>query len=181
MHYIGDLTDTSIPDINLGGTLYSLDQLLDKSLLATTTIQTYFIPKESATNKAYAINANETIGQIYGWVGGFDTSGNLDGSIWLMFYPKNGDATTAIQINDPKSFYYWKVKNGTGVSAQALNQQGALSVPQQVAEAAAKKANESMDIFDKIGVLLKTYGPWLIGGAVVLTAAKFIPLPKRNN
>ena len=176
---INDLTDTDIPDINLGGTLYSLGELLDKTLIASTPVTTYFSPISAQVKLAYKYNQGETVGQVFSWVGGYDTQGNADGSIWLMFYPANGDADTALQNNDPKSFYYWKVKDGTGISTKALTAQGVPTVAQQTADKAAKEA----DTMDKISLLFKTYAPYALAVGGLILAAKIIPpfLPKKQN
>ena len=133
---------------------YTADQIIDKTLIGLKPVDVKLEPLDSAAID-HTIATGNPVGVVASWV--TDTNG----AVWWQFYDS---------FENP---YY--VKHAVGeFSIQSLQDQGAVTVKQATAAAAA--ANTST--IDKIGVLAKTYLPWIIGGYIMVKVV--VPLVSKK-
>lgn len=100
--------------LNNIGTTYSVNDIIDKTLIAKKKVEVYDSPNLNR-QKLYDVQPSGTVGVVYSWV-------NKNGSIWWQLYPGN-----KFVIHDANSF-----------SLQALQDQGVVSTREQL-EAEAEK------------------------------------------
>jgi hypothetical protein len=117
----------------------------------------------------YTAPANTIIGTVYSYI--TDANGNL----YLMINPDYFDPSgTPFSDGSGTVFpgsHFWV--DASNVSQQSTNKaKGDLSTQEQ-------KDFANMDTMDKIGLLAKTYLPWIIGGVIVVKV--IVPLATKKN
>lgn len=126
---------------------FSVSEIIGKTLIANVSIPVYEDASDSAQPVGY-VNAGQPVGVVSSWL---DPSPTEDRSeLWWVF-------------NRPNDFPYY-VKHGIGLfNISSLQQQGVLTDVQQAQAAAGSPWYET---------LIKKYGPWVLGGVVVLGLGK---------
>lgn len=135
--------------IKIGGKTYTVNQILDKTLIAAVDTKIYSGAKGTPTVLG-TIKAGQPLGKVYSYLRPDQTG---DGRSWLMF---EGSAN---------SVYYApnEAASGTG-----LKDQGALTVAEEI----KKEEEEKERLHDPISYYFKKFG-WkviLIGGGIYLAA-----------
>lgn len=131
----------------VGGTQYSANQILDKTLVAKAKTAVYM--NGNFKTPAYYVQPGQAIGKVWSYLKPSDSRG---GKAALMFY------------NEKNQAYY--VLDEQAIDTSSLKDQGALTVKQEVAIEKEKALRDN----DPVGYYLKKYGlPALliIGGIVI--------------
>jgi hypothetical protein len=144
------------------GDLVSLDQFIDKTIIAKVKLNVRSYPSTTGSIIAVIPRGNN-VGRVYSWVKGKDKEGKNDGSYWFMYWDKfNGK--TGYTIIEGK--YY---------DLTALKDQGVKSVKEVIEEKKKKEEEENKSWFEKIfGDLNLKDGikKVLIGGAIIYVVVK---------
>lgn len=140
---MGAITDI----VTIGGNQYSINQILDKNIIATRDTQTYSRP--GGTKKSI-VKAGQSIGQVYSYIKASSAS-SPDGRTWFQF--------------DNGYLDYFFVPD-EAVTATGLKDQGVMTVAEQVKAEADEKAR----IEDPIGYYVSKWLPrvLVIGGIIYL-------------
>ncbi len=145
---LGAVSDYDI--IRVGGGNYTVNQVIDKTILANRQTKLYSSASLTSTTKGM-VQAGKPIGKVYSYI---KPSQSSDGNSWLMF--EDG------YLN----FFFVPNEN---VSSEGLKDQGTLTVTQE------KKAEEDAKLKDEspIEYYIKKYatkGILIIGGIIVAVA-----------
>jgi hypothetical protein len=136
-HALGAVTDV----VKLGGRTYSIDQLLDKVLVASGPIRVYDRP---GGNVMFTVSSGQSVGKIYSFNRPSATNG---GQFWLQF-----DHPTAKWPNGvPKAAW---ITSDSYVDTRVLETQGTQTLKQQM-EAEKEKAERQED---PVSYYLKKFG-----------------------
>jgi hypothetical protein len=141
---LGAVTDYD--QITIGGKVYTVNQIIGKTVTAGRDTKVY-----SNNKGAGAVLATIKSGQPIGIVYSYARPEQADGRSWLMFESNTGKI-------------YW-VPN-EAVAATGLKEQGTKTVTEEIKEEQEKKAREE----DPLGYYLKKYGL----PAILIIAAAFI-------
>lgn len=142
--HVGD----DFPLVQLGGNLYSVTDIIGKSLFPNITVSVYDSP---GGNQIGTVSPPNSAGVVYSWV--TDNNGN----IWWMFDANNSN----IPANEYGS-YYIKQSPST-FNVQFLQQQGVLSLIQQQQQ----QQQQQQTFGDKFLSTLKYIGLVVVGGVIV--------------
>ncbi len=142
--------------VKLGGRTYSIDQLLDKVLVASGPIRVYDRP---GGNVMYTVSSGQSVGKIYSFNRPSATNG---GQFWLQF-----DHPTAKWPNGvPKAAW---ITSDSYVDTRVLETQGTQTLKQQM-EAEKEKAERQED---PVSYYLKKFGlPVLLIAGGIYTAVQ---------
>lgn len=134
--------------IKIGGKTYSVNQIVDKTLIAATDTKLYSNAKGSGTVVG-TVKAGQPIGIVYSYLRPEQT----DGRSWLMF---------------EKSYNNFFFVPNEAASSGSLKEQGTLTVSEEI----KKEQDELLRKTDPVGYYLKKYGlpVLLIGGGIYLAA-----------
>lgn len=140
---LGAVTDYD--QITIGGKVYTVNQIIGKTVTAAKETKAYSNNKGAGTVVA-TIKAGQPIGIVYSYA----RPDQADGRSWLMF-----ESGTKV---------YW-VPN-EAVSASGLKEQGTKTVVEEIKEEKAKKEREE----DPLSYYIKKFGvpALLIAGAIVI-------------
>jgi hypothetical protein len=135
--------------ITIGGKRYSVNQILDKYLIAAKPTPVYSSGFDNSKPK-YTVNTNQPIGKVTSYL-----------------LPKPGRSSTWLEVQTNAGYFY--VKNESiGGAVTTLKEQGAITVSEEIK--AEKEKAERED--NPVGYYLKKYGlpALLIGGGIYLAA-----------
>lgn len=141
---LGAVTDYD--QIAIGGKLYTVNQIIDKTVIASRETKAYSNNKGAGTVLT-TIKAGQPIGKVYSYA----RPEQADGRSWLMFESTGGK-------------FYW-VPN-EAVAGTGLKEQGTKTVVEEVKEEQDKKERED----DPIGYYIKKFGftaILIIGGIII--------------
>lgn len=145
-HGMGAVSDYD--QIKIGGKTYTVNQIIDKNIVASVDTKLYSGPRSTATIVG-TVKAGQPIGIVYSYL----RPEQADGRSWLMF-----------ETSYNKFFYVPnEVASGTG-----LKDQGTLTVSEEIKKEQEKLEKEN----NPVGFYLKKYGlpVLLIGGGIYLAA-----------
>ncbi len=133
--------------IIIGGKAYTVNQILDKMITANADLSAYSRPGGTLLFK---VSKGQVIGKVYSYLRPDQTS---DGRAWLMF---------------EKTYNNYFYVPADGAASKPLEQQGAKTVEQEIAEEKARqeKANDPVSYYFK-----KLAMPVLLGGGAIYLAA----------
>lgn len=120
--------------------IISLDQFVDKTLVAKKPVKIYNVPENISNSKVVTtVQPGLSVGVVYSWVGGVDGK-----PLYFMFYS-----------NIAKRYYYAKYEPGA-FDYDLLRQQGIKTTAEIIKEKEEEKKPGSQKVFDYI----KKYAMW---------------------
>lgn len=146
---IGAVVDYDI--ITIGGTRFSVNQIIDKKLIATRNTNVYSSGFDTSKPK-YQVRAGETIGKVTSYL-----------------LPRAGRSNTWLEVQTSAGYFYVPNESVSG-SVTTLKEQGAATVAQEI----KKEQDQAQKEKDPLGYYIKTYAiPVLIGGGLIYLAATY--------
>lgn len=143
-------------NIKVGGRLYPIEQLINKSVYASR--DAYLERNLTGLDKPqFIVKKGLYIGKIYSWV-------NKNGVLWAMF----NTTQPGILAKYPAGSFYVKFSD---IDETELKQQGAKTAEQIAKEEAEKEKSENQSLSDKA---LETAGDVLKIGILVYAGTKLI-------
>lgn len=111
-------------------TIYDVSQVIDKTLIAAQDVPIFASPYDGATQIG-TVSAGQPVGIVYSWIEADPTQGRQ--GIWWQFQPVSA-----------YSHYYYAPHAAGLYNIDALREQGAITVTEQIAQQQAKEdaANE---------------------------------------
>ena len=148
--HIGAVANYDI--ITIGGKRYSVNQVIDKVLIAAVPTKVYSCGFDSCVPK-YTTAAGNTIGKVTSYL-----------------LPKEGRKGTWLELQTGTNTYVYVKNEDVGGSVTTLEEQGTKTVAQEIKEEAAAKEKED----DPISHYVKKLGlPVLLIGGVIYLSATF--------
>lgn len=135
--------------ITIGGQRYSVNQIIDKILIASRNTTVYSSGFDVSKPK-YTVRAGEPIGKVTSYL-----------------LPREGRKSTWLEVQT-RAGYFYVPNEAVGGSVTTLKEQGAKTVAQEIKEETAKAEKDA----DPVGYYIKKFGlpALLIGGGIYLAA-----------
>lgn len=142
---LGAVNDYDV--IRIGGSNYTVNQILDKTIIANKQTKLYSSANKNSTVKG-TVQAGKPIGKVYSYL---KPSQTADGNSWLMF--------------EDGYLNYFFVPN-ENVTSDGLKEQGTLTLKEELAKEEEQKKKESSPI--EYYIEKYAFKALLIGGAIYL-------------
>lgn len=128
------LSSTSILDIKIGGKLYPIESLINKTVYAS---KDTLLFKNGYGEAPTKVNKGGVLGKVFSWI-------NLNGQIYLMFNINKGSNLLKYY---PAGSYYVKAAD---IDENTLKQQGTKTTEQETKEAENKNKTTTDKIIEKV-------------------------------
>lgn len=146
---------TEFLQVKIGGKIYPITQILDKTVYAQRRTYLYEYPEDPKPK--FMIEAGNSIGKVYSWL-------ERTGTIWLMF---NTNAAN-IKAKYTLGSFYVKLAD---VDESTLVKQGTKTTEQVIEEEKKKEEEKNESLTDK---LLKTGTKIATGAIIALVGASIL-------
>lgn len=144
-------------NVKIGGKLYPIESLLEKSVYARIKTPIWRYPSEKDGKSKYVFNPGQFIGKVFSWVTRTD-------GIYLMFEWSKGSP----YLKDfPSGSYYVKVAD---IDENTIKQQGVKDAETQAKEEQEKQEKENETTADKLSKTVLKLG---LGIAAIFALSNF--------